>query len=161
MNMTALDVYGKRHVVSVDEVSWRPSVYGIVIHEGKLLVSPQHGVGFDLPGGGVDIGERFEDAVVREVKEETGLDVRVLRFAMAADNFFVWKPSVPDKRKVYHSILCYYACEYIGGEINADGFDEHEQEYAELAQWIPIDEAMTMPIASSYDFRPIIASVRQ
>ncbi len=32
-----------------------------------------------LPGGRVDIGETLEQTIVREVKEETGLDVRVVR----------------------------------------------------------------------------------
>ena len=158
--MQAVDINGNYHEVSLDEISWRPSAYGIVIRDGKVLVSPQHGIGYDLPGGGVDLGESFETAVVREVKEETGIDVKVKQFAMAADNIFVWKPDEPEKRGVYHSILCYYLCEYVGGELSMDGFDDGEKEYAELARWMPIEEASTMPIASSYDFRPIIASMR-
>lgn len=160
MKLIAKDVFGNEHVVGINEVVWRPSVYGIVIRDGNVLLSPQHGVGFDLPGGGPDIDESFEDAVVREVKEETGIDVKVTKFVMAGDNFFVWKPNDPINRKVYHSILCYYECEYVGGELSTEGFDDHEQSYAELAQWVPIEDAISSPIASSYDFRSIIASMR-
>lgn len=159
MLIEAVDIHGNPHEVSIDEVVWRPSVYGIVIRDGKLLVSPQHGVGFDLPGGGVDLHESFEVALMREVKEETGVDVKPQRLITAADNFFIWEPGSPKKRKVYHSILCYYLCGYVGGELSIDGFDEQERTYAEIALWKPLDEVATMPIASSYDFRPIIASL--
>ena len=40
--MRAIDIDGHYHDVSADEVTWRPSVYGIVIEGGKILLSPQH-----------------------------------------------------------------------------------------------------------------------
>jgi 8-oxo-dGTP diphosphatase len=53
----------------------------IIIRNGKLLLIHRHKPGRDyyvLPGGGVEFDETFEEACIREVKEETGLKVRAL-----------------------------------------------------------------------------------
>lgn len=159
--MQAVDVEGNIHEVDESEIQWRPSVYGLVVRDGKILVLPANfnGEKFALPGGGVELGERFESALVREVKEETGINVKPGRFISAADNIFVWEPANPSKRQVFHALLCYYECQYIDGELSVDNFDEAEKDYAGLARWIPIEDALTMPVASSYDFRPVIASL--
>lgn len=157
--MQAVDINGKYHDVSPDEVSWRPSAYGIVIRDGQILLSPQHGKGYDLPGGGVDIDETFEQAVLREVKEETGLDVRIIRFLTMRENIFIWKPEDAAKRGMYHSILCYYLCEYVSGEVSKDGFGEEEKQYAELAEWINLDQLDVIIPATSYDWREIVRQV--
>lgn len=50
-------------------------------HEGRLLVlkrsagSKNNAGKWDLPGGKVDAGESFQDALIREVREETGLEI--------------------------------------------------------------------------------------
>ena len=51
---------------------------GILIEDGKILIVKQRvdGTrGWSLPGGKLERGETLEQAVVRELKEETGLDV--------------------------------------------------------------------------------------
>lgn len=56
----------------------RTAARAIVISEGKLLVirnQGREGVFYVLPGGGQDLGERLDQTVVRECKEETGLSV--------------------------------------------------------------------------------------
>ena len=55
-----------------------PSVTAVVVDVGRLLMV--HRADNDLwalPGGGHELGESIEDTVIREVKEETGIDVEV------------------------------------------------------------------------------------
>lgn len=57
----------------------------VVIHDGKVLILRESGsysegtnTGlYDLPGGRLKPGERFDDALKREIMEETGLDVKI------------------------------------------------------------------------------------
>jgi len=52
---------------------------GIIFYEKKLIVTkhdaPNYGIYYLLPGGGVEHGESPEEAIIREVKEECGLDI--------------------------------------------------------------------------------------
>jgi len=58
-----------------------PTVDVIIEHEGGIVLIKRKNepLGWALPGGFVDYGERIEDAAVREAKEETDLNVELLR----------------------------------------------------------------------------------
>jgi 8-oxo-dGTP pyrophosphatase MutT (NUDIX family) len=152
------DVHGGECEVLVEKLSWRPSAYGVVVREGKMLVSKQFGDKYDLPGGGIELGETPEQAVIREVKEETGLDVANPQFVAVASNFFVW-PTAEAPTEFYASILMYYTCDFIGGELSTDGFDEYEKEYAELAEWYELSKLGDLKVASSHDWRPVVRKI--
>lgn len=151
--VTCVDIDGNTYETPADTLIWRPSAYGIVIKDGCVLLSKQFGNRYDLPGGGVELGEDLKAAVVREVKEETGIDVRDPQVVGLENNFF---HAAHATKESYHSILIYYACEYAGGELSTDGFDEWEKKYAEMAEWIPLSEIDNLVLASSMDFRPYI-----
>ena len=66
-------------------------VYGILVQDGKLLVSDEFIKGKEitkLPGGGLEFGEGLADCVVREFKEELNLKVEVKSHFYTTD-FFV------------------------------------------------------------------------
>ena len=84
--------------------------------EGVLLVrrahAPMQGE-WSLPGGAVEIGETLTEALVREVREETGLDVEV---GSLLDVFDVIRRD-DDGRVEYHYALVDYLCLPIGGTL--------------------------------------------
>lgn len=154
--LAALAIDGERYPVEASELTWRPGVYGIVIDDGKILLSPQHGFGYDLPGGGMEFGEDFEQTVIREVKEETGIDVQPDKLLEIDTNLFVWEPNNPLKRKTMQSLMFYYQCYPTGGVLSTEGFDDEEKSYAGMAEWVELSRLNEIKIASTIDFRPIV-----
>ena len=89
-----------------------------------------------VPGGHVELGERIEQTVIREAKEETGLDVRNLRFLCWQE--FIHDPSFWKRR---HFLFFDYACQAESTEVRLN--DE-----AEDHMWIEPEKALELPIDS-------------
>ncbi len=82
------------------------TVDALIIYEGKLVLikrrNPPFVNQFALPGGFVEVGETVEEAVVREAKEETGLDIELIKL------FGVYSDPLRDPRG--HTVsICYLA----------------------------------------------------
>lgn len=74
--MRELFVIDKKNYIENGTVGRRPSVRGIVIKNGNIAM--MHSLKYDyykLPGGGIETGETYEETLVREVREESGLVV--------------------------------------------------------------------------------------
>jgi len=151
--MSARDIHGNTHIVSKADMVFRVSVYGVVLESDNVLLVPQWD-GFDMPGGAVEIGESLEEAVMREVFEETGMQVCPSTSIVlhAAEDFFVH----PTDGKPYHCVLLYFPCQVVGGELSDAGFGQDEKAYSQMARWVPITQVDGLRFHNPVDSPAII-----
>ena len=70
---------------------------------------------WSLPGGAVELGETLENAVIREVIEEIGLEVEVLELVAVLDRIFLDK----EGQIQFHYVILDFLCRELGGELLA------------------------------------------
>ncbi len=79
---------------------------------------------WSIPGGGVELGEPLEDACHREVREETGLKIKIIQQCAVLDRII--KDSI--NRVQFHYVLIDYLCTPVGGDLQA-GTDATELQW--------------------------------
>ena len=106
--------------------------------KGKLLLLESHKWPgkYVVPGGHVELGERIEQAAVREAWEETGLEVHDLRLLCWQE--FIYDPSFWQRR---HFLFFDYAC-------TTDSTEVHLNDEAESYLWIEPEKALELPLDS-------------
>ena len=123
--------YPKRPIIGLGAVIVGPK--GVVlIKRGK---PPRMGA-WSLPGGAQDLGETVKEGLIREVKEETGLDVQVLEIIDVVDSI----NRDPNGRLQYHYTLIDACVTVTGGTLKAgsDAMDAKwfsSYEITELKLW--------------------------
>ena len=86
-------------VSTVNCTSFRVAVSALLFDEHRVLLAHRRDIDWwNLPGGGMELGETVEEAVKREVREETGLEVEVEQL--------VGVYSKPQKQEVVLTFLC-------------------------------------------------------
>ena len=94
----------------------RPLAVAVVRHKNKILAmegydSVKQETFYRLIGGGIEFGEKAEDTVVREFREELGLDIKVTRFLGTSENIFTYEG------KPGHEIVLFFEAEFVAREM--------------------------------------------
>lgn len=111
----------------------------IVNNQGQILLvkSYKWGDRYTVPGGHIELGERSQQAVEREIKEEVGLDVEPVKILMVQEAVFP-----RDYIKHEHYIFMDYLCRATSSDVKVD--NKEIQEYL----WVSPDGALQLDLES-------------
>jgi ADP-ribose pyrophosphatase YjhB (NUDIX family) len=108
------------------------AVSAILVQDGKILLvkrgaEPNKGL-WSLPGGAIELGETAREALIRELKEETGLEVEPGSVAYVHD--VIHKA---DSRVIHHYVIISFFARLVTGKLKASSD-------AAAVQWIPLEQ---------------------
>lgn len=90
---------------------------------------------WEIPGGGVEYGETLKQTIIRETKEELGVDIEVVALLQVADHI------IPDERQ--HWVSPTFFCKIISGEPTI-----MEPEKCDRIGWFTLEEAVKLPLSN-------------
>jgi ADP-ribose pyrophosphatase YjhB (NUDIX family) len=125
-------------------------IVGVAVHENSVLLHQGEGEDFwTFPGGRAEFGESAEQTLKREMREEIGVDVEVVRLLWFVENFFTYAD------KQYHEIALYFlmqfppSCKYV---VEQSSFQGEEEGAKLIFQWFAVqpDVLSGLPLLPSF-----------
>jgi 8-oxo-dGTP diphosphatase len=109
----------------------------VIVDAGRVLLvqrgrEPLKGK-WSLPGGMLEVGESLHQGVVREVEEETGLQVEPIVLLELLDRI-VREEGPSGERVRYHYVIADYLCRVVGGSLKAAS-DAEAVRWVERSEW--------------------------
>lgn len=110
---------------------------GLIIHNNKILahknINKDH---YCIPGGRIELGENSETTIKREIQEELGKDIDILKYSSTIENFFYMN------EKKYHELYFLYRVEFKNEEDKKIEYTMHNMEGKDYLQyeWLDIDK---------------------
>ena len=123
---------------TTEEGRFNYRVCAVLLDQGRILaMHDERSPYFYLPGGRVRMGERAEDAVLREVREELGIEAKILRPLWLSQSFF----NEDVARVDYHELCLYFLVDASDTDLLArgDAFTLQERHHTLAFEWLPFD----------------------
>jgi ADP-ribose pyrophosphatase YjhB (NUDIX family) len=117
-------------------ITWRISAYVFVIKDDSvLLIKNKIEKVYDIPGGGIEIGETIKEAVDREAMEEAGARVKMGDLVEVVQDWFQHANG-----NYYQTIQLYYTAQVVGE------LEEPTEETSEFVGFVKFDELKNYPL---------------
>ena len=114
---------------------------GVLVRDGKILVQRDlNGNEYALPGGHVRIGETLADGLIREYKEETGVDISCVKLLWSEECFWEWNG------RAAHNFAFYYLIDDNSAIPDTGAFTSHKDNRNVVLGWMPIEEIQNVVI---------------
>ena len=133
-----LEIFCKKDLNLDGKIYYREAVRAVVSDNEKiLLIYSEKNGDYKLPGGGVEEGETYTEALIREVEEEAGYRVLVKEEILKVMEY---DEGQFDDCDVFQMLSIYYRCQIV--EERVQNLDTYEMEMGFIPVWINIDDAI-------------------
>ena len=126
-------IYLNKKLLPKKKLKFRASVYALVVNRGKILLLNMRTTNkYFFPGGGIEVGEKAEEALKREVLEEAGIKIKIEKIIHFEESFFYYNHT----NEAFHNFSLFYICKPLSFKLVDDG-DVDDRE-AEKPRWVDI-----------------------
>ncbi|NIW98405.1 MAG: NUDIX domain-containing protein [Phycisphaerae bacterium] len=110
-------------------------VVGVAVYENSVLLHQAEGEDFwTFPGGRAEFGEPAEQTLHREMREEIGTEVEVVRLLWFVENFFMYADKQCHEIALYFLMRLPTTCKYL---VRQASFQVEEKETKLTFRWFP------------------------
>lgn len=120
-------------------ISHREAIRAVILKDDKVLMVHNSKDDYKFPGGGVNKGESHEETLCREVKEETGYIIAIVKEKLGI--FTERNVDRYNVNSIFEMTSAYYLCD-ISSDIMEQELDKYEEELEFKPVWISLDEAI-------------------
>lgn len=116
----------------------REAVRAVLLENDMIfMVHTVHG-DFKFPGGGIELGETHEEALRRELLEETGCEIQ--SFGRKLGQITERRTDYMEPENIFEMVSHYYLCEG-AKSVRRPSLSENEKELCLTARWLKVEEA--------------------
>lgn len=129
-----ITLHGDKKMIPKTKIVFRPAGYAVIVDNGKILLCNTKSTGkYWFPGGAVNTGEKLEDAIKREVREEAGIEIKNEEFLAFKEVFFYYDPL----DEAYQNFSVFYLCKPLTTKLLADDKVDQTDE-SEKPRWVDL-----------------------